>query len=146
MSIIELLALDFLAIQRSLASLEERFIALHESAEVRSKSLLKDIEEARGELSAKVDELEQVVVQRDVLLKENAEVRRFAEELKRQQQELRSEVKRLRDDAELTQLQLHQVQEELEHYFVLSLRQGEVLRDGAKLQEKSALLLSQVAE
>lgn len=138
--------MDFLAIQRSLASLEERFVALHESAEVRSKSLLKDIEEARGELSAKVHELEQVVVQRDVLLKENAEVRRFAEELKRQQQELRSEVKRLRDDAELTQLQLHQVQEELEHYFVLSLRQGEVLRDGAKLQEKSALLLSQVAE
>lgn len=141
-----MLALDFLAIQRSLASLEERFVALHESAEVRSKSLLKDIEEARGELSAKVHELEQVVVQRDVLLKENAEVRRFAEELKRQQQELRSEVKRLRDDAELTQLQLHQVQEELEHYFVLSLRQGEVLRDGARLQEKSALLLSQVAE
>ncbi len=138
--------MDLLAIQRSLASLEERFVALHESAEVRSKSLLKDIEEARGELSAKVDELEQVVVQRDVLLKENAEVRRFAEELKRQQQELRSEVKRLRDDAELTQLQLHQVQEELEHYFVLSLRQGEVLRDGARLQEKSALLLSQVAE
>ena len=138
--------MDFLAIQRSLASLEERFVALHESAEVRSKSLLKDIEEARGELSDKVDELEQVVVQRDVLLKENAEVRRFAEEMKRQQQELRSEVKRLRDDAELTQLQLHQVQEELEHYFVLSLRQGEVLRDGAKLQEKSALLLSQVAE
>ena len=138
--------MDFLAIQRSLASLEERFVALHESAEVRSKSLLKDIEEARGELSAKVDELEQVVVQRDVLLKENAEVRRFAEELKRQQHELRSEVKRLRDDAELTQLQLHQVQEELEHYFVLSLRQGEVLRDGAKLQEKSALLLSKVAE
>ena len=138
--------MDLLAIQRSLASLEERLVALHESAEVRSKSLLKDIEEARGELSAKVDELEQVVVQRDVLLKENAEVRRFAEELKRQQQELRSEVKRLRDDAELTQLQLHQVQEELEHYFVLSLRQGEVLRDGAKLQEKSALLLSQVAE
>ena len=138
--------MDLLAIQRSLASLEERFVALHESAEVRSKSLLKDIEEARGELSAKVDELEQVVVQRDVLLKENAEVRRFAEELKRQQQELRSEVKRLRDDAELTQLQLHQVQEELEHYFVLSLRQGEVLRDGARLQEKSALLLSKVAE
>lgn len=138
--------MDLLAIQRSLASLEERFVALHESAEVRSKSLLKDIEEARGELSAKVHELEQVVVQRDVLLKENAEVRRFAEELKRQQQELRSEVKRLRDDAELTQLQLHQVQEELEHYFVLSLRQGEVLRDGARLQEKSALLLSQVAE
>ena len=138
--------MDLLAIQRSLASLEERFVALHESAEVRSKSLLKDIEEARGELSAKVDELEQVVVQRDVLLKENAEVRRFAEELKRQQQELRSEVKRLRDDAELTQLQLYQVQEELEHYFVLSLRQGEVLRDGARLQEKSALLLSKVAE
>ena len=138
--------MDLLAIQRSLASLEERFVALHESAEVRSKSLLKDIEEARGELSAKVHELEQVVVQRDVLLKENAEVRRFAEELKRQQQELRSEVKRLRDDAELTQLQLHQVQEELEHYFVLSLRQGEVLRDGARLQEKSALLLSRVAE
>ena len=138
--------MDFLAIQRSLASLEERFVALHESAEVRSKSLLKDIEEARGELSAKVDELEQVVVQRDVLLKENAEVRRFAEELKRQHHELRSEVKRLRDNAELTQLQLHQVQEELEHYFVLSLRQGEVLRDGARLQEKSALLLSKVAE
>ena len=112
-------------------------------AQKRSKSLLKDIEEARGDLSAKVHELEQVVVQRDVLLKENAEVRRFAEELKRQQQELRSEVKRLRDDAELTQ-QLHQVQEELEHYFVL--RQGEALRDGARLQEKSALLLSQVAE
>ena len=70
--------MDLLAIQRSLASLEERFVALHESAEVRSKSLLKDIEEARGELSAKVHELEQVVVQRDVLLKENAEVRRFA--------------------------------------------------------------------
>ena len=136
--------MDLLAIQRSLASLEERFVALHESAEVRSKSLLKDIEEAEV-TSAKV-RIEQVVVQRDVLLKENAEVRRFAEELKRQQQELRSEVKRLRDDADLTQLQLRQVQEELEYYFVLSLRQGEVLRDGARLQEKSALLLSRVAE
>ena len=134
-----------MAIQRSLASLEERFDALYESAEVRSKSLLKDVEEARSQLSAKIEELDRVVVHRDFLQKENAEIHRFADELKRQVQELRSEIKGLRDDSELRKLQLHQVQEELENYFVLSLRQREVLRAGEQLQEKTVALLSRAA-
>ena len=138
--------MDPLAIQRSLASLEERLSALCENSEARCTSLLKDLDEARGQLAAKVEEFEQVVSQRDILLRENAEVRRFAEPLKLQEKELRAEAKRLRDDAELTSLQLHQVQEELEHYFVLSLRQGEVLRDGARLQQKAIFMMSRIAD
>ena len=136
--------MDFQAIQRSLAALEERFVALLESAEARSDSLLKDIEEARSQLSIKVEELERVVVQRNIALKENSEARRSAEDLKRQMYELRSEVKRLREGADLTKLQLRQVQEELEYYFALSLRQGEVLRDSERLQERSISLLSEI--
>ncbi len=48
------------------------------------------------------------------------------ERLKNQLQERDSELKDAKDEAELTLLQLHQVQEELEHYF-LSSRDGDEL-------------------
>jgi hypothetical protein len=50
-----------------------------------------------------------------------------------------------REEAELTLLQLHQVQEELEHYFLLSRGQSQQLARYGDLQRRSHRLLAQVA-
>ena len=50
-----------------------------------------------------------------------------------------------REEAELTLLQLHQVQEELEHYFLLSRGQSQQLERYNQLQRRSQRLLAKVA-
>ena len=47
-----------------------------------------------------------------------------------------------REEAELTLLQLHQVQEELEHYFLLSRGQSQQLERYNQLQRRSQRLLA----
>ena len=86
-----------------------------------------------------VDELEQVVVQRDIA---QGECR--SSSFRRRVETAAADVQIALRDADLTCFSCV-MQEELE-YCRFGLRQGEVLRDGAKLQEKSALLLSQAAE
>jgi len=55
--------------------------------------------------------------------------------LQQQLKDAQSETKDAREEAELTLLQLHQVQEELEHYFLLS-REQNALLDGHTDQQK----------
>ena len=50
-----------------------------------------------------------------------------------------------REEAELTLLQLHQVQEELEHYFLLSRGQSDQLERYNQLQQRSQRLLAQLS-
>ena len=52
------------------------------------------------------------------------------------------ELKDAREEAELTLLQLHQVQEELEHYFLLARRQQQLLASHEQLGLRSEQLLS----
>lgn len=52
------------------------------------------------------------------------------------------ELKDAREEAELTLLQLHQVQEELEHYFLLSRRQQQLLDSHEQLELRSERLLA----
>lgn len=49
--------------------------------------------------------------------------------------------KEAREEAELTLLQLHQVQEELEHYFLLSRDHEQLLEKAVRLQQRSLAIL-----
>ena len=70
-----------------------------------------EAEELRKQLEAKVSELKDVVVNRD-------ETKQLAQKLKDQLNKAELIGKERLDEAELTLLQLHQVQEELERYFL----------------------------
>ena len=56
-------------------------------------------------------------------------------------QKAQAELKEAREEAELTLLQLHQVQEELEHYFLLSREQSSLLDAHAEQQKRVQKLL-----
>jgi hypothetical protein len=56
------------------------------------------------------------------------------------------ELQEAREEAELTLLQLHQVQEELEHYFLLSRGQHHQLDRYSQLQQRSQRLLAKLAQ
>ena len=56
--------------------------------------------------------------------------------------ELEAQLAEAREEAELTLLQLHQVQEELEHYFLLSRGQSQQLERYDALQQRSHRLLA----
>ena len=49
-------------------------------------------------------------------------------------------------DAELTELQLHQVQEELEHYFLLCRYQADILSSSENLVKRTSTMLSGVIQ
>lgn len=57
-----------------------------------------------------------------------------------------AELQDAREEAELILLQLHQVQEELEHYFLLSRGQHQQLERYSQLQQRSQRLLAQLAQ
>ena len=97
-----ILAVDSLAIQRSLTILEDRYRELREIGEKRFESWEK----------------------------EKLEARQMVAEMKQQVEE-----------AELTMLQLQQVQEELDRYFLQSRRQAEVLVSMEALVARAAKLV-----
>ena len=82
-----------------------------------------------AELTAKIAELEKLEGEL-VALKDNRD----------------SQVKELLEEAELTLSQLHQIQEQVEYYFLLSRKQSEMLEVSAKLQERAVFLLSTVSK
>lgn len=57
-------------------------------------------------------------------------------------QTAQADLKEAREEAELTLLQLHQVQEELEHYFLLSREQSSLLDAHAEQQKRVQKLLN----
>ena len=65
-------------------------------------------------------------------------------ELQQQLKAAQAETKDTREEAELTLLQLHQVQEELEHYFLLSREQNALLDGHAHQQKRVQKLLHTV--
>ena len=97
-------AVDTLAIQRSLTILEDRHRELREIGEKRFQAWDKE----KGELKEQVVALK---AELDAVVEEKALAEQRATDLKEQKQ-------KAVEEAELTLLQLHQVQEELEHYFL----------------------------
>ena len=81
---------------------------------------------ARQQLQAKGGELQTLAGERDARAKEKEEAQQTVEELKQQLEEKQQKLSETSEEAELTLLQLHQVQEELEHYF-LRARDGDEL-------------------
>lgn len=106
-------AVDTLAIQRSLALLEARYLELRESGE--EHFLAWEAETAK--LRVEFAELRQA---KEGLERELVEVIRGKEGLER-------ELSDSREESELLLLQLHQVQEELEHYFLENRRKDQKL-------------------
>ena len=157
--------MDLLAVQSSLAGLEERFNELQEVAESRFLALLDErdarakekgeaqqaVEELRRQLETKGVELQQVIAERDARAEEKGDVQQAFEQLKKQLKQaseslmqMELQVKDSSEEAELTMLQLHQVQEELEHYFLLSRKQSAMLNSSSQLYKKAEALLMEV--
>lgn len=67
---------------------------------------------------------------------------RLKEELQQHLERLSEQLKNLEEEAGLTTYQLHQVQEKLEYYFILTSKQSKMLDKSAKLQERTVILLA----
>ena len=109
-----ILAVDSLAIQRSLTILEDRYRELREIGEKRFEAWEKEKGDLQEQLRAQAETLQQVQMARDELMQQKQEAI---------------------EEAELTLLQLHQVQEELEQYFF---KAQEAAGQVASIQEQLA--------
>ena len=123
---------------------------LSEAREAREEA-----ERLTNQLQPRVQELGQQLHARDAELSEAREAREEAERLTNQlqprvqelEQQLHArdtELSEAREEAELTLLQLHQVQEELEHYFLLSRGQNELLNQYDEQQLRVQQLLGRL--
>ena len=115
------LKLDLLSVQTSLSELEERFGLLRDETEDSLGSLLAEVQKLKQEISAKSTELE-------------------TERKKRSTAE--KAVNELKEEAELTLLQLHQVQHELEHYFSQSREKDKLIQRFKDQQQRVKTLIS----
>ena len=115
------LKLDLLSVQTSLSELEERFGLLRDETEDSLGSLLAEVQKLKQEISAKSTELE-------------------TERKKRSTAE--KAVNELKEEAELTLLQLHQVQHELEHYFSQSREKDKLIQRFKDQQQRVKILIS----
>ena len=103
--------------------------------------VIEERDEALRSLSVLREQLEINVKEKEQLSQQVLDMRSQLEELER----ARKESLEARHQAELVLLQLGQVQEELEHYFLLSRHQSELLKVNEDLQARFALLLANVA-
>ena len=155
---------DIVSLRETIASLEARFLQFSEIDKQRQSIAQKIASELKEKLEAKGCELQQIASERDaranqaehaqqrveeleqqlaVELKEKEEALKHAEDLMEQLGEKEAEASSVTEEAELTLLQLHQVQEELENYFLLSRHQSDLLSSYSNLQQKIAVLISQ---
>ena len=74
--------------------------------------------------------------------KPDADLKNVLDEREEQLKTAQQDAKDAREEAELTLLQLHQVQEELEHYFLLSREQDSLLQTHAIQQKRVQKLLN----
>ena len=107
--------------------LETVFLADQEKANQMKASDLQLVE-IKQKLEAKGGELQKVMVDRN-------EAKKLAQKLKEQLDESELFGKQRCDAAELTLIQLHQAQEELEYYFLLSSSKEKMLQE-CKIQQK----------
>lgn len=84
--------------------------------------------ECLASLNRLEEQLGEVKNERDRCAKEKVDAQRIAHESAR--------------ESEATMRQMHQVQEELEYYFLLSRKQSQLLDSSAELQQKAAKLLA----
>ena len=113
-------ALDSLAIQRSLTLLEDRYRELREIGEKRHQTWEHEKADLQQQLSNKDSALQdslscQADLQQQLSNKDSA-----LQDSLSCQADLQQQLGETREEIELTLLQLHQVQEELEHYFLHS--------------------------
>ena len=100
---------------------------------------LQTVEDLKKQLEEKDAELQKIVGELDVRVKEKeAELMALQQQLETSQ----LETKDTRAESELILLQLKQIQEELEHYFLLSRHQDELLSSYSDLQKRIAVLIS----
>ena len=119
------LNLDLLSVQTTLSELEERFSLLHDETEETLGSLLAEQAKEKSEADKKVQELMQQISAKTTELESERKKRSAAEQA----------VNELKEEAELTLLQLHQVQQELEHYFSQSREKDKLIQE-FKVQHK----------
>ena len=138
--------MDLLAVQRSLEGLQERFNDLQE----RFVDLVADRDVQAKEKAEAQHALEMC---KQHQLEEQEVARQALEGLQKQLEqasvrlaEMKSEAKAASERSELALLQLHQVEEELEHYFLLSRRQAKLLASSEDLFNRTALLTLKLSQ
>ena len=138
--------MDLLAVQRSLEGLQERFNDLQErfvdlvaDRDVQAKEKA-EVQHAWG--VCKQHQLEEQEVARQAL----EGLRKQLEQASVRLAEMKSEAKAASERSELALLQLHQVEEELEHYFLLSRQQAKLLTSSDDLFNRTALLTLKLSQ
>ena len=104
----------------------------------------KAVEELKQQVSAKAAELE---IERNERAAGAERVKALEGELagvKAERDAQEKDKEATREDADLTLLQLHQVQEEVEHYFLLSRLQANMLSTSEKLSKRASTLISKM--
>jgi len=128
------LRLDSLALERCLSALEERFNDLEKSADNQR-------DEAQRQVSLLKQQLE---AERDIRAKDQEAAYQQLQETRQQLEVSQLEAKQAREEFESTLRQLHQVQEELERYFILHRENSEMLSSSQGQVDKVLFLLSGV--
>lgn len=126
--------LDSLALERCLSALEERFNDLEKSADNQR-------DEAQRQVSSLKQQLE---AERDIRAKDQEAAYQQLKETRQQLEVSQLEAKQARKEVESTLRQLHQVQEELERYFILHRENSEMLSSSQGQVDKVLSLLSGV--
>lgn len=159
--------MDLLAIHTSLGELEQRFALLREGTEARLDTLHAEccalakknaeaeqrllllrqelqakVSELNHELQVKDDELKNVIGDRDFILKEKNDAQQASEVLCSQLKQAVESLSREKLHAqELALLELSQVQNDLEQYFMQSRRQAEMLSSSNAIIKRAFALI-----
>ena len=143
--------MNILDLQRSLAALEKRYNVLLETSEAQTSATRAQVEEAQNSIKELKHQLNAKEVELESEKKESAalqiELSKAKEELSKTKEELsktKGELVARSEEVELTLLQLHQVQEELDHYFHQSRGKDALLKKHKNLQQRVKLLASKL--
>jgi len=117
---------------------EKELVEVKRELDVREKELV----EVKGELDVREKELVEVKGELDVREKELVEVKGELDVRENEKVEAQQVAKESINEAETTIHQLHQVEEDLEYYFLLSQNQSELLDSSIALQQKASVLLA----
>ena len=102
------------------------------------------LEERNLQLVDKQKEFDAAVEQRDLLASETRRLQQTLDDFRRKDDAQSSELKSLKEKFDNMLLHLHQVQEELDHYYRLSMNQAEILTAGNDLNERMVRLISAI--
>ena len=139
-----ILAVDSLAIQRSLTILEDRYRELREIGARRHEAWEKENTDLKQQLAAQSETLQQIKEARDEQAARAQVVEGELATLKSERDDALGNVREAREEAELTLLQLHQVQEELEHYFLSSRSSDQLVEAQAEQNPRAVALIGRM--